>query len=223
MVANGLRCADARANVGTNGTDDRRNGSDGAVLSRTYAANDVVSAIYGRESGNITRIKRRFDDLYPGFAPFGGSPPIRLLEFVTTLRDGFNALEASEAVAALLLTYYFEGSTKTLYASQRSSGVRSERGLAGTWAYLIHELIKRYLTNHVLQPAYEQVTDARKKSNEDENDFADRIAKAARECCNVFRYRELFNYFIRGRLPATRDAVTERVDTSPLTNREALR
>ena len=57
------------------------------------------------DSGNVTRIKRRFDDLYLGFAPFDGSIPIPLLEFLTTLRDGFNALEASEAVASLLLTY----------------------------------------------------------------------------------------------------------------------
>ena len=31
------------------------------------------------------------------------------------------------------------------------------------------------------------------------------------ECCNVFRDRELVNYFIRSLLPAIRDAVTERV------------
>ena len=164
------------------------------------------------ESCRYTRIKRRLDDLYPGFAPFGGSPPIRLLEFVTTLQDGFNALKASGVVAALLLTYYLEGSAKTLYAPQRSSGVRSEAGaLVGTCTYLIDELIKRDLTDDVLQSAYEQVTDARQKANEDENEFADRIARGARECCNVFRDRELVNYFIRGLLPATRDAVTERV------------
>ena len=166
------------------------------------------------ESGNITRIKRLFDDLYPGFAPFDVSTPIRLLEFLTTLRDGFNALGASEAVASLLLTYYLEGSAKTLYASQGSSGVRSDAGALGdTWPYLIHELIKRYLTDDVLKSANEQVTDARQKANEDENTFADRIAKAARDCCNVFRDRKLVNYFIRGLLPATRDAVTERVRT----------
>ena len=53
--------------------------------------------------------------------------------------------------------------------------------------------------------------ETRQKANEDENEFADRVAKAARDCCNVFRDRELVNYFIRGLLPATRDAVTERV------------
>ena len=85
------------------------------------------------ESGKITRIKRRFDDLYPWAAIFEGSTPIRLLEFLTTIRDGFNAIEASEAVAALLLTYYLEGSAKTLYASHHSSGVRPEAGaLAST-------------------------------------------------------------------------------------------
>ena len=65
------------------------------------------------ESGNITRIKRRFDDLYPGFAPFDGSTPIRLLEFLTTPRDGFKALEASEAVASLLLRTTSRGQRRT--------------------------------------------------------------------------------------------------------------
>ena len=179
---------------------------------RSYRLRNTRGDVTLAESGSITRIKRRFDDFYPRFAPFDGSTPIRLLEFLTTLRDVFNALEASEAVAASLLTYYLERSTKTLYASQRSSGVRSEAGaLAGTWSYLIHELIKGYLTDDVLQTAYEQVTDARQKANEDENAFADRVAKAARDCCNVFRGREMVNYFIRGLLPATRDVVTERV------------
>ena len=69
--------------------------------------------------------------------------PIRLLEFVTTLGDGFNALEASDTVAALLQTYYLEGMAKNLYASQRSSGVRYEAGaLSDAWPYLIQEFIK---------------------------------------------------------------------------------
>ena len=107
------------------------------------------------KSGNITRVKRLFDDFYPGFAPFHGSTPILVLEFTTTLRDGSNALEASEAVSSLLLTYYLEGSAKTLYASQRSSRVRSEAGALGcTWPYVIHELMKRYLTDEVLQSPY---------------------------------------------------------------------
>ena len=188
---------------------------------RSYQLRNTRGELTIVESGNITRIKRRFDVLYPGFAPFGGSPPVRLLEFVTpirvlefvtTLRDGFNASKASDAVAALLLPYYLEGSANNLCASQRSSGIRSEAGaLAGTWPYLIHELIKRYLTDYVLQSAYKQVTNALQKSNGDENEFADRIAKAACECCNVFRDRELVNYFIHGLPPATIDAVTERV------------
>ena len=170
------------------------------------------------ESGHITRIKRRFEDLYPGFAPFGGSTPIRLLEFLTTLSDGFNALEASEAIASLLSTYYLEGSAKTLYASQRSSGVRFEAdALRGTGHFLIHELIKRYLTDDV-----EHVTDARQKPDEDEITFADRIAKAARDCCTVFRDLELVNCFIRGLLLAARDAVTERFRTLNPTERGDL-
>ena len=107
--------------------------------------------------------------------------------------------------------------------SQRSSGVRSETGaLGGAWPYLIHELIETYLTDEVLQSAYEQVTDARQKANEDENTFANRIKKPERDCCNVFRDRKLVKYFIRGLLPATRDAVNERVQTLKPTERGDL-
>ena len=49
LVANCLRCADACANVGINGTDNLSNGSAWKVLSWNYAANNVVSAIHGRD------------------------------------------------------------------------------------------------------------------------------------------------------------------------------
>ena len=51
--------------------------------------------------------------------------------------------------------------------------------------------------------------------NEYENAFADCLISAARESCNVFQDRGLVNYYIRGLLPFTRDAVTERVRQLP--------
>ena len=75
--------------------------------------------------------------------------------------------------------------------------------------------IKRYLTEDILQAAYDKITDAKKKQDEDENTFADRLISAARESCNVFEDREPVNYYIRGLLPSTRDAVTERVRQLP--------
>ena len=67
----------------------------------------------------------------------------------------------------------------------------------------------------VLQAAYDKITDAKQKKEEDETAFADRLISAARESCNVFEDRELVNYYIRGLLPSTRDAVKERVRQLP--------
>ena len=81
---------------------------------------------------------------------------------------------------------------------------------------MVHALIKRYLPDDVLQRAYEKVTDARQKPEEDESKFADRLIAAARDCCNVLEDCELVNYYIRGLLPSTRDAVTETVRQLPV-------
>ena len=59
------------------------------------------------------------------------------------------------------------------------------------------------------------VADSKQKQGEDENAFADRLILAAHESCNVLEDRELINYYIRGLLPSTRDAVTERVRQLP--------
>ena len=161
---------------------------------RSYRLGNTRSESTLVASGNITRIKRRFDDLYPGFAPFGGSPTILLLAFIATLRERFNALEAAEEIAAMLLTYYLEGSAKTLY-----------------------------LTDNVMQVAYEQVTNARQKSNEDENEFKDRIATAFANAATHFGTGNSLTTLSVACCQRQGTQSLIRFDTSPLTNRETLR
>ena len=109
------------------------------------------------------------------------------------------------------------GSAKYMYTNQVSPGVRSPNSaLAGSWPFVVHVLIKRYFPDDVLQRAYEMVTDARQKPEEDESKFADRVIAVARDCFNVFEDRELVNYYIRGLLPSTRDALTEAVRQLPV-------
>ena len=128
---------------------------------------------------------------------------------MATVREGFNALRATEALSVLSLAYYLEGQAKTHYTALTTPGVRTTTSiLGGMWPALVDSFIKRYLTDDILQAAYENITDAKKKQDEDENVFADRLISAARESCNVLEDRELVNYYIRGLLPSTRDAVT---------------
>ena len=186
------------------------------VSYRHYRLTDTRADLQEFESTMLYKIKRRFDSLYPTFQVFDGTKPFKLLEFLATVREGFNALRASESLAVLALAYYLDGQAKTHYTALTTPGVRTTTSiLGGTWPALVDSFIKRYLTDDILQAAYDKITDAKQKQDEVENAFADRLISAAREYCNVFEDRKLVNYYIRGLLPSTRDAVTERVRQLP--------
>ena len=72
---------------------------------------------------------------------------------------------------------------------------------------MVHALIKRFLTEDVLQEAYENVSSVTQKSNEDENAFADRLGDPVRNCAGVFTYREIVQYYARGLSPLIREQV----------------
>ena len=187
------------------------------VSYRHYRLRDTRATLHVTESESVYRVKRIFDALFPSFQPLDGTNPIKLLQFLASVRDGLGDLHVPEGLASLTISYYLMGSAKDMCTNQVSPGVRSSNSaLASSWPFVVHALIKRYLLDDVLQRAYEKVTDARQKPEEDESKFADRLIGAARDCCNVFEDRELVNYYIRGLLPSTRDAVTEAVRQLPV-------
>ena len=58
--------------------------------------------------------------------------------------------------------------------------------------------------------------------NEDENQYADRLDTATRACNYVFTGRLLVHHYVRGLLPSTRAAVTERLRSLPERERNDL-
>ena len=160
-----------------------------------------------RETELLARTKKSFDGLYPRLETFNGKKPITLLSFLSTIREGFDHLFVSEAVGVSLLSFYLEGSAKSVYVAQTQSGARSTNVLNKTWPYVVHALIKRFLTDDVLQEAYENVTTVTQKSNEDENAFADRLGDLVRNCAGVFTDREIVQYYARGLSPLIRERV----------------
>ncbi|MEM8906991.1 MAG: hypothetical protein AAGD05_04020, partial [Bacteroidota bacterium] len=75
---------------------------------------------------------------------------------------------------------------------------------ARTWPYLVHALLTRFLDDHTLREAHDAVATARQLPKELEDDFCDRVQKAASACHNVFRDEEVVQYFIQGLLPVIR-------------------
>ena len=79
------------------------------VSYRHYRLTDTRADLQELESTMLYKIKRRFDSLYPTFQVFDDTKPIKLLEFLATVREVFNALRTSEALAVLALSYYLDG------------------------------------------------------------------------------------------------------------------
>ena len=73
-----------------------------------------------------------------------------------------------------------------------------------------------------MQDAYDRVTLIAQRPNEDENDYADRIAAAARDCANVFEDHALVQYYVRGLLATTLERVTEDLRRLPEKERNDL-
>ena len=166
--------------------------------------------MYASEGAKIHRLKKRLCGLLPTLHPFDGKKLISLLTFLSQLREGLNALGVAEAAAVRVLAFFLDGDAKSFYDSVTMTGTCSRNtNRTYTCPYVLHSLIDRYLTDTELQDAYVRVTLIAQRPNENENDYEDRIAAAARDCANVFEDHALVYYYVRGLLATTRERVTE--------------
>ena len=179
--------------------------------------------MYASEGAEIHRLKKRLCGLLPTLHPFDGKKPISLLTFLSQLREGLNALGFAGAADLRVLAFMPDGDAKSFYDSVTMTGTRSRNtNRTYTWPYVVHSLIDRYLTDTELQAAYDRVTLIAQRPNENENDYVDRIAAAARDCANIFKDHALVHYYVRGLLATTRECVTEDLRRLPEKKRNDL-
>ena len=165
------------------------------VSYEAYRLDDKRQDMYASEGAEIHRLKKRICGLLPTLHPFDGKKPISFLTFLSQLREGLNALGVAEAAAVRVLAFLLDGDGKWFYDSVTMIRTRSRNtNRTYTWPDVVHSLIDRYLTDTELQDGYDRVTLIAQRSNENENDYADRIAAAARDCANIFEDHALVRY-----------------------------
>ena len=180
------------------------------VSYEAYRIDDKRQDMYMSEGAEIHRLKKELCGLLSTMHPFDGWKPILLLTFLSQLGEVLHVLGVAEAAAVRVLAFLLDGDAKSFYDSVRMTGTRSRNpNRTYTWPYVVHSLIDRYLTDTELQDAYGGVTLIAQRPNENENDYADRIATVARDCANVFENHALFHYCVRGPLTTTHNCVTE--------------
>ena len=74
------------------------------------------AVITEHDSKTLAKTKTKFDGLIPKFEPFTGRPAIGLLQFLATVKEEFETLHVSEAVALRLLSFYLKDAAKSVYS-----------------------------------------------------------------------------------------------------------
>ena len=150
-----------------------------------------------------------------GTACFDGSKNIKHFRFLKLVKESFDDARISEGPAVRVLADLLESSARRFYYTRsgteaiKSSAKQSSKF---SWPHMVAVLLQRYLTEDVLHQAGEAVMQARQKPDEDENDFAERIEEAARDCAGVCTEHELMSAHIHGLPDTTRYLVAMKVE-----------
>ena len=190
---------------------------------RMYRLANMSSVPSENEMTNMYRFKKRIDALYTTLGKFDGSEPIAFLNFITTFREALNGFNLSEGIGVRMMSYFLELDAETAYETQVSPGTVVEgSAMAGTWPHVVNMFLQRYLTDEVLQAAYDKVTRATQNPGEDELQFAQRVMTNARKCRHVFTPAELVQNFVRGLHEATRHRIQTHMRTMSVQDRSSM-
>ena len=187
-----------------------------AISCRAYRLKDIDSVVRSEQSKLVRRSAKDVKRLTGERASFDGSEPIKLLSLLRTVQETFDDGGVSEGLAARALYYLLGGEAQAFYTSRVATGLNPSGGAkpnAFTWPLVIHAIMQRYLTEDVLQEAYDSVTRARQGTDEDEDVFAVRMEASARNCSGVCGEHDLVSYYVQGLPETIRHTVREKVSS----------
>lgn len=82
-----------------------------------------------------------------------------------------------------------------MYPAQIKPGTRTQ-AVEMTWPYVLHTLVRRFVTDDVVQSEYDDVTRAEQRYGEDQLLYPQRIADASLVCWHVFKPTKLDNAYV---------------------------
>lgn len=100
------------------------------------------------------------EGLKPSFEVFDRCVPMRMIQFLTTLRETFDTIGVSEAAAVRFLAYFLGTDTmhvlskKVFMTEVDFDGGYLEASDQGSQSHVVHEFLRRFIPEEVLQNAY---------------------------------------------------------------------
>ena len=91
-----------------------------------------------------------------------------------------------------------------------------------TWPYVFNALLTTFITDDILQQAYQDVTEAQQRPKERVGDYILRLQDLARRCHGVLPQAELAILALRGMKPAIRSRIQLAVNSLPYREKTIL-
>lgn len=105
-------------------------------------------------------VKRQVDGFHPTRCKFKVKPAVRLLKFLSTLRDAFEMIGVRKAAAIGVFACFIEGEAKEVLLEKMEETVEeyaSARTMVGTRADARNISLKRLLTDDILKQSSDSV------------------------------------------------------------------
>ena len=175
---------------------------------RHYRLVDTTSVPKDSELHDMYKMKWKVQSYAPTLGTFSGEDPISLLPFLATFRNVMNDLHKTEGAAVRILSYFLTKPASDAYAAHMSQKFNmGSKPYVGTYPCVVDMLVRKYVSDEVLQKAYDAVARGRQNDREDEEDFYQRLNAAWGKCRFAFETSEFANFFLRGCKEAVREQV----------------
>jgi len=190
---------------------------------RYYRLNDMSSVPTEKELKYLYKTVDKAKSYQPGLTAFDGSDPIALFEFLSLYKKAMNNLGKSEGIAVRALANLLTDDARDAYDIQVTSDFAVLDGPStDSWPHVVQYLLETFISDDVLQQAYDDVVRARQKPKEHVSAFITRLQDLARRCHGVFPQAEMANMVMRGMKSSIRQRIQHAVNSLPEHERSSL-
>jgi hypothetical protein len=171
------------------------------VSYRSYRLKDTEAVIDENDTGKVNGILKRIKHHFS--YSFGGEIPLKVLDFLSTVKEVMDLNHVSEGVAAIILPYLLTGEAKDgVTAMWKSSSPKVPKYPAAVaW------LLESYATDAAIDAAADKFLKDKQQAGEGEDAFATRLRRYAAEAGNVYEEDSLVSRYLAGLAPYTANTI----------------
>jgi hypothetical protein len=173
----------------------------GLASYRSYRLKDTEAVIDENDTGKVNGILKSVNHHFS--YSFGGEIPLKLLDFLSTLKEAMDLNHVSEGVAAIILPYILTGEAKDGVISMwKGTSLKVPKYPAAVaW------LLESYATDAAIDATAEKFLTAKQQAGEGEDAFVARLRCYAAEAGNVYKEDALVSRYLAGLAPYTANTI----------------